>query len=117
MASFDDWKKLELRVAKVIQAERVENSEKLIKLSIQLTDTNPLGDRQIIAGIGKAYAPEKLIGREIVVIANLEPKKFTIKTEAGEISLESQGMLLAANDNGPVILIPDREVPPGSPIS
>ncbi len=103
--SFDDFQKVELRVAKVLEAERVEGSEKLLKLQVDLGDEK----RQVVAGIGKAYAPESLIGREIVVVANLEPRKL--------MGLESQGMLLAASDeNGPVLLVPGKEVPPGTGI-
>lgn len=65
--------------------------------------------RQIVAGIGKVYESETLVGKEIVVVANLEPRKL--------MELESNGMLLAANDGGPVLLTTDREVPPGAPIS
>lgn len=103
--SHDDFKKLELRVAKVIATERVPNSEKLVKLRVSLGDA----ERQIIAGVGKVYEPESLIGREIVVVANLEPRML--------MGLESQGMLLAATSDGePVLLMPDREVPPGAEI-
>ena len=104
LVSFPEFQKLDLRVAKIIAVERVPNSEKLLKLEVNLGGLK----RQIIAGIGKHYESEALIGREVVVVANLEPRTL--------MGLESQGMLLAANDEGPVILIPDREVPPGSTI-
>ncbi|MEK7554469.1 MAG: methionine--tRNA ligase subunit beta [Patescibacteria group bacterium] len=104
MISFDDFAKVELCIAKITVAERVENSEKLLKLQVTLgTEV-----RQIIAGIGKAYAPETLVNREIVIVANLEPRKL--------MGFESQGMLLAASDGSPVILVPEREVPPGAKI-
>jgi methionine--tRNA ligase beta chain len=65
--------------------------------------------RQLVAGIGKFYKPEDLIGKEIVVVVNLEPKNL--------MGIESQGMLLAADVDGePVILIPEKEVPPGTKI-
>ena len=104
MVSFEDWKKVELKVADVIAAERVEGSEKLLKLSVSLGDE----ERQIIAGIGKAYSPENIIGRKIIIVANLEPKIL--------MGLESQGMLVAATDEegNPALIIPDREVVPGS---
>lgn len=105
MINFEDFKKLDLRVAKIFEAERVEGSEKLLRLQVSLGEEN----KQIIAGIGKNYSPEDLIDREIVVVANLEPRKL--------MGLESQGMLLAASDEGgPVILMPDKEVPPGTGI-
>lgn len=107
MISIDDFKKIELKVGTVRSSERIEGSDKLVKLLVNLGEENP---RQILAGIGKAYEPEKLIGRQIVVIANLEPREL--------MGLESNGMLLAASDeNGvPVLLTPDAVVPPGSGI-
>ena len=106
MATFEEFKKLELKIGKVLEAERVEGSEKLLKLKVDIGEENP---RQILAGVGKVYQSEEMIGREIIVIANLEPRML--------MGLESQGMLLAASDGTPVLLRPDREVPPGSPIS
>ncbi len=106
MVKFEQFKELELKVAKVLEAERVENSGKLLKLKIDLGEENL---RQLVAGIGKVYSPEEIIGREIIVVANLEPRML--------VGLESQGMLLAASDEGPVLLRPDREVPPGSSVS
>jgi methionine--tRNA ligase beta chain len=103
MISFDDFKKVELKVAKILEAERVENSEKLLKLKVDLGEE----ERQIVAGIGKAYSPEELIGKEIVIVANLEPRAL--------MGIESNGMLLAADGEGiPILLTPDREVSPGS---
>ncbi len=107
MISFEEFKKIDLRVAKVITAERVEGSKNLLKLQIDLGEEQ----RQIIAGIAQFYQPEDLIGREIIVIVNLEPKVV--------FGLESQGMLLAAEDKNqkkPVLLMPDKEVPPGTKI-
>ena len=104
MISLDDFKKIELRVAKILSAEPILESEKLIKLKVFLGDE----ERQIIAGIGRSYTPDDLIGREIVIIANLEPRKLM-----GE---ESQGMLLAATntDGLPIIIMPEKLVPPGT---
>ena len=105
MISIDDFKKVELRVAKVLEAGRVEGSDKLLKLKVDIGTEQ----RQIIAGIGKSYQPEDLITKEIIIVANLEPRSL--------MGLESQGMLLAANDeNGPVILVPEKETPPGTGI-
>lgn len=102
--TYDDFKKLDLRVAKILKAERVERSDKLVKLQV---DVGELGERQLIAGIGMVYTPEILVGKQIIVVANLEPKKL--------MGYESQGMLLAANDDlGPVLLCPESEVVPGS---
>lgn len=105
MIKFSDFKKIELRVAKVLKAEAIEGSDKLVKLKIDLGDKK----RQILAGIRKYYPLDKLTGRQIVVVVNLEPKKMM-----GE---ESQGMLLAADEEGePVLLGPDREVGLGAKI-
>ena len=105
MINFEEFKKVDLRVAKIISAEAVEGSEKLLKLQVDLGEEK----RQIIAGIAKQYKPEELIGCEIVVVANLEPRVL--------FGLESQGMLLAASDeSGPVILIPEKEVLSGTKI-
>lgn len=118
--TIDELQKVELRVAKVLAAERVEGSEKLVKLQISLGGS----ERQLVAGIGKAYSPEVLVGREIVIVANLDPRVFTIKkadetTGAPAVTLESQGMLLAAHaeDGSPILLMPEHEAPPGSAIS
>ena len=116
---FSDFKKLDLRIAKIIVAERVSDSEKLLRLEVDLGPPSPRQGgategqaterRQLVAGIGKSYEPEALIGKEIVIVANLEPRKL--------MGLESQGMLLAASDTaGPVLLIPDRNVQPGTSV-
>ncbi len=103
--SFDYFKKLDLRIAKIIEVEKIENSEKLLKLKIDLGEE----ERQLIAGIGKYYKEEDLIGKEIVVIANLEPKKI--------FGFESQGMLLAGDIDGePILLRPDKDVSPGTSV-
>ncbi len=108
MVSYDDFKELDLRVVRVHEASRVEGSEKLLKL---LVESGSGEIRQIIAGIGKAYEPEALMGRSIVIVANLDPRTL--------MGLESQGMVLAAHgeDGAPVLLSPEREVPSGSEIS
>lgn len=112
MIPFSDFEKVELKVAKILAAERVEGSEKLLKLQLNAGDKDEAGaeiSRQVIAGIGKVYAPENLVGREIVIVANLEPRML--------MGLESRGMLLApSDDKGPAFLMPEREVPPGSEI-
>ena len=106
MVKFEQFKEVELKIGKVLEAERVEGSDKLLKLKVDLGEPEP---RQILAGIGKVYSPEEMIGRDIVIVVNLEPRML--------MGLESQGMLLAASDGGPVLLKPDREVPPGSVVS
>ncbi|OGN06477.1 MAG: methionine--tRNA ligase subunit beta [Candidatus Yanofskybacteria bacterium RIFCSPHIGHO2_02_FULL_38_22b] len=104
--TYDDFKKLDLRVAKILEAQRVEGSDKLVRLQIEVGE---LGERQLVAGIGTVYEPAILIGKQIVIVANLEPRKL--------MGHESQGMLLAASDElGPVLLAPESEVKEGTPI-
>lgn len=107
MVSYDDFKKLDLRAVKVLEAERVHGSEKLLKLQVDLGEEK----RQIVAGVGKAYAPEDLIGKQIIIIANLEPRVI--------FGLTSDGMLLAAsNEEGnPILLMPEKEAVVGAKIS
>ena len=83
----DDFMKIQLKAAKVLSAERVPKSEKLLKLQVSLGSEQ----RQIVAGIGKKYEPETLIGKTIVIVANLKPAKL--------MGIESQGMVLAAGDS------------------
>lgn len=104
--SFKQFKTLDLRVAKIIEAERVEGTDKLMKLQIDLGEEK----RQIIAGIAERYTAEELPGRLIVVVANLEPA--TIR------GVESNGMLLAANIGGkPELVGFENPVEPGTPIT
>jgi methionyl-tRNA synthetase len=107
--TFDTFMQLDLRVATVVAVERVEKSDKLVKLQLNVGDE--VGERQIIAGIGKAYEPEVLVGTQIIIVANLEPRKL--------MGLESQGMLLAAHGpkGEPILLRPDTETPKGSKIN
>ena len=103
---FGDFQKLELRIARIEAAERVSGADRLLKLSVSLGDEK----RQLVAGVAQHYAPEALIGRQIVVVANLEPA--TIR------GVESQGMLLAATGDGVLALLsPDSEVPDGARVS
>jgi methionyl-tRNA synthetase len=106
--TLEEFKNCDLRVGTVLTAERVEGSDKLLKLHIALDGDE---SRQILSGIGKAYAPEEMIGRQVVIIANLEPRMM--------MGLESQGMLLAASnaDGQPVILTTLSEVAPGTRIT
>lgn len=104
--SFEEFKKVQIKIAKIVSAQKVEGSDKLLQLQVDLGESQ----RQIIAGIGKAYDPEKLIGTEIAIIANLAPRSL--------MGLESQGMLLAAtnSDGLPMLLRPEQEVPPGTEV-
>lgn len=103
--AYDDFAKVDLKVAKIMEAERVEKSEKLIKLQLEVGDEK----RQIVAGIGKAYTPEELVGKEIVIVANLAPKAL--------MGVESHGMLLAAGGaEHPVLLAPEKEIESGAKV-
>ena len=103
MASIEDFRKIELVVAQIKEVKEHPNADRLYVLQV---DTGR-EVRQIVAGIRKAYAPEALIGRKIVLVANMEPA--VIRGEA------SNGMLLAASDaNGMALLMPDKDMALGS---
>lgn len=86
--NFDDFVKVDLRVGTVVEAERVEGSNKLLKLKVDLGEE--IGERQILAGIGRQYLPEDLINKQTVFVVNMEPRKM--------MGLESRGMILAGGD-------------------
>ncbi len=95
----------QLRVARVISAERVPDSDKLLKLQVDLGSEQ----RQLVAGVALAYAPEALVGKRIIVVANLEPARIR--------GVESQGMLLAADLGGrPIVATFEEDVAPGTPV-
>ncbi len=106
LIGIDEFGKVKLRVGQIMAAERIEKSEKLLKLQVDLGEER--GPRQILSGIAKHYSPASLIGRKIVVVANLKPAKLM-----GELS---EGMLLAASDDaGNLELVsPGAVIPPGS---
>jgi len=104
MIDIEQFFETELKVGTVKVAEPVPKSNKLLRLEVDLGEEEP---RQLVAGIAKVYAPEALVGKQVVVVANLQPAKL--------MGVESRGMVLAASVDGePVILHPDREVPPGT---
>lgn len=105
MVTIEDFTKVEIKIGKVLDARRVEGSNKLIVMRVDTGD-----ERQIVAGIGRAYRPEELIGKKIVVVTNLQPAKL--------MGVESQGMLLAASDDeGRLsIITPDRDIKEGSKV-
>ncbi|MCB0344482.1 MAG: methionine--tRNA ligase subunit beta [Bdellovibrionales bacterium] len=109
LITFDDFVKVELKAAQIVEAEDLEGSEKLLKLKVDVGE--PSGPRQILAGIKKHFSPEELIGRKIIVVANLKPRKM--------MGHESNGMLLAANDpsGGLNLVFPGDAVQPGTRIS
>ena len=102
----EDFAKVQLKVGRVLEAEPVEGSDKLLKLQVVIGEER----RQIVAGIRANYTPEDLIGRQVVVVVNLKPAKLR--------GVESQGMLLAATDEngGAILLQPDREAPEGTQV-
>ena len=102
--AIDDFAKVDLRVAQILVAERVPKADKLLRLEVDLGYEK----RQILAGIAQHYEPEKLIGRKIIIVANLAPRKMR--------GLESNGMLLAASLEGgaPVLAGFLEEVPLGA---
>jgi methionyl-tRNA synthetase len=104
--SIDEFMKTQFRVGRVLEAEPVEGSDKLLKLQVVVGDER----RQIVAGIKANYSPEDLIGRQVVVVFNLKPAKLR--------GVESQGMLLAATDEngGAILLQPDKEAPEGTQV-
>ncbi len=107
LLDIDTFKRVDLRVAKVLEAERVQKSEKLVKLQIDLGE---LGKRQIVAGIAQYYSPEELVGKLIIVVANLKPAKL--------MGIESRGMLLAAKKDGQLkLLTVSGDIEPGAKIS
>ncbi|HEV2439495.1 MAG TPA: methionine--tRNA ligase [bacterium] len=104
--SIDDFKKVELRIAEVLEARPVAGADKLLELRIKIGDET----RTLAAGIAQHYRPADLVGRKIVVVANLQPRKVR--------GVESQGMLLAASHGDQVILLgPEKDIPSGTPVS
>jgi len=104
MINIEDFKKLEIKIGKVVSVEKVENADRLLKFIFDIGGE----ERQIVSGIAESYPdPQKLVGKEVPILTNLEPR--TIK------GIESNGMVLCADFDGmPVLLHPDREVPTGS---
>ncbi len=104
LISIDDFAKIELRVAQILEAEEVPKSKKLLKLIVDIGDEK----RQVVAGIKGHYEPAELVGKKIVLLCNLKPAKLC--------GVESQGMVLAAGDEVVALLTPDKDVPVGSKI-
>ena len=104
MITIEDFKKLEIKIGKIISAEKVEKSAKLLKLIVDLGAET----RQILSGIAESFAdPQILVGKEVPVLTNLEPRMI--------IGLESQGMILATSSDSKVVLLnPGEEVPAGN---
>lgn len=106
LISYDDFKKLDIRAGRVVSAEPVDGADKLLKLKVDAGEDEP---RQVVAGIAQYYKTEELVGKTVVLLANLQPAKIR--------GVESQGMLLAADVDGAAILLqPEKEVAPGSTV-
>jgi len=105
LIEYDDFAKLDIAVVKVISAEKLEGSKNLLKLTVNTGDS----ERVIVSGISNSYTPEDIIGKKIVMLLNLKPKKI--------FNIESNGMILAAESDGNISLLTcDRELPEGSKI-
>ena len=105
MITIEQFFQSELKVATITAAEPIPNSHKLLKMSVDLGDET----RVLVAGIAKEYPSEALLGRQVVVVTNLQPAKL--------MGVESQGMVLAASVDGrPVLLHPGDDVPNGTPV-
>jgi tRNA-binding protein len=106
LVGIEDFLKLDIRLAKIVSAERVEGSEKLLKLKVSLGEE----ERTLMAGIAKFYSPEELIGKKVLMLANLKPRKI--------FGVESQGMILALSDGENLsLIVPDRDIKEGSKAS
>ena len=104
-ATFDDFMKMDLRVGRVVEAEAVPKSKKLIRTVVDLG----FETRQILAGVAQHYGPEDLLGKQVVVVANLAPRKM--------MGLESQGMILMAEDRDGALSMVSSTSEPGSSVS
>jgi len=103
LITIDDFSKVELRVAKVIEAEKVEKADKLLKMKLQVGEET----RQVVSGIAKYYTPEEMVGKTLILVANLKPAKLR--------GIESQGMILAAtNENGLSLVTIDKDLGSGA---
>jgi len=103
--SIEQFFEVDLRVAKIISVEKVENADRLLKLMVDIGGEQ----KQLVAGIAQAYEAESLIGKLIIVVTNLEPARIR--------GVDSQGMLLAADLSGrPILATFEEEVPPGTKI-
>ena len=104
--TIDDFMRVDLRVGTIRKAEPHPNADRLVVLSVDLGDEQ---ERQLVAGIRAHYEPESLVGKQIVVVANLKPAKLR--------GVESRGMILAASDDSGVhVLAPDAPTTPGSKV-
>jgi tRNA-binding protein len=106
MINFEEFKNIDLKIAKIISVSRIEESEKLLKIEVELGEE----ERIIVAGIANYYSSEELINKKVVIVANLEPRII--------FGIESQGMILAVKDEDDLsVLVPDKEIKSGLKIT
>ena len=107
MITFEDFKKVDLRTAEIVQAEKVDGADRLLKIQVKMGEDT----RQIVAGIAEHYKPDALIGKKVILVANLKPVEIR--------GVESQGMLLAASDESSLTLVglDDNDLPSGLNVS
>lgn len=103
--TYDDFAKLDIRVATVVAAEPIEGADKLLKITL---DVGELGQRTVAAGIKAWYSPEELVGKTVVYLANLAPRMLR--------GVESQGMLLAGGEDDVALLTPEKTLISGSTV-
>ncbi len=104
--SYDDFAKLDLRIGRIVHAEKVKKADKLLQLTVDLGGEQ----RTVVSGIAEHYAPEAIVGRRVTLVANLAPRKMR--------GIESQGMILMAEDGGKLLFVgTEEEATPGSPVS
>lgn len=101
--TFDEFQKLDIRIGKIVTAENIKGSDKLVKLEVDIGEK-----RQVVAGIAQSHSPEELIGKQVVLLANMKPAKL--------FGVESRGMILAADGDGAVLLEPEKEVKEGAKV-
>ena len=104
--NIDDFKKVEIKIGEILEAEKIEGSEKLLKLKVNFGEEI----RQVVSGIAKNYEPESLIGKQVAFITNLEPRSL--------MGLESQAMILAVKTENDefALMVPDKKAAPGAAI-
>jgi methionyl-tRNA synthetase len=107
LIEYEDFAKLDIRVGKVLLAEPIKKSKKLLRIEVDIGEEKP---RQLVAGMASYYTPEELVGKRVIVLANLKPTKLC--------GVESNGMMLAADNGGEIVaaLMPDKDIEPGSKI-
>jgi len=112
MISFEDFQKLDIRIGTILEAEKIEGADKLLKLTVDIGPSNTSGQpelRILVAGIAETYQPEDIINKQIPILTNLEPRTLR--------GVESQGMILAIDINGKATLLhPEKKVANGSKV-